>query len=74
MTLLLRGANTLIEYQQFFVLALAFVRKSLYRTRRFHSLWASAAHMTHANHANSHTNNCGIGRLRGEFCLASIAK
>jgi hypothetical protein len=74
MTLLRSCANTLTRYQQFFVLALAFVRKSLYRTRRFHSLWASAAHMTHANHANSRANNCGTGRLRGEICLASIAK
>jgi hypothetical protein len=74
MTLLRRCANTLVEYQQFFVLTLAFAWKSLYRTRRFHSLWASAAHMTHAHNANSRANNCGTGRLRGEVCLASDAK
>jgi hypothetical protein len=71
MTLLHRCAKTLIEYQQIFVLALAFVRKSLYRTRRFHSLWASATHTTNAIHANSRGKNCGTGGLRGEFCVAA---
>lgn len=56
--------------------ALAFAGKSLYRTRRFDSLWASAAHTTHATNANSRRKNCGTGRLtgvlHGEFRQAEV--
>ena len=45
--------------------ALAFVRNSLYRTRRFHGLRAQAALLTHASNANSRNRECGIGGSKG---------
>jgi hypothetical protein len=41
--------------------ALAFVRNSLYRTRRFHGLRAQAALSTLATTANSRNRECGVG-------------
>jgi hypothetical protein len=73
MKLLHRCGITLMEYTEIFALALAFVRKSLYRTRRFHSLWASAAHTTHAINANSRRENCGHRQTDGGICGARVA-
>jgi len=71
MRLLHLCANTLIEYQENFVLALAFVRKSLYRTRRFHSLWASATHTKQAIMPIAAQTVAAPG-TEGEFCMANV--